>query len=259
MKRIIPNILALSAAFVLASCAKDKSLVGRLSVALECDFEISADVQPATKGGVTEASDEYIVTISDGIFNGSYAELKGREFIVPVGTYVIEAYNCTADEALAANSGYGQARYYGLESIEVLAAQENPVSLVCRMANAMMTLTFDESFSSVFDAGATSVTFATAERSLAMSAGSEAYFDSGDEVTIKIVSKKIGSTASAALVLVTQPIAVAAATAYDVVVSYDEDKTAGGITFTVGAVSDDVNDWISLDAYAGIGELVEDE
>lgn len=259
MKRIIPNILALSAAFVLASCVKDGSTVGMLKIVLECGSEISADVRPATRGAVTEASDDYIVTISDGVFEGSYAELKDQEFIVPAGTYTVEAYNCTPDEALSAKGGYGQVRYYALEDVEVLGAQDNTVSLTCKMTNAMMTLCLDESFSSVFDMGITDVTFETAERSLVMDETSEAYFNAGDEVAIKIVSRKVGSLVSAALVLVSEPIEVAAATAYDVIITYDENKTSGGITFTVSSVSEDVNDWVSLDAYIGTGELVEDE
>ena len=106
------------------------------------------------KSEVSEAPDSFIVSTTDSRNNevedlsGQYADFKKQEMIVPVGTYFIEAYNITEEQAEA---GRGAQRFWGGKNLEVTASNVSFADFSCTMANARVSFTFDETFRNIYD------------------------------------------------------------------------------------------------------------
>lgn len=106
------------------------------------------------KSEVSEAPDSFIISTTDSQnkevedLSGQYADFKKQEMIVPVGTYFIEAYNITEEQAEA---GRGAQRFWGSKNLEVTASNVSFADFSCTMANARVSFTFDETFRSIYD------------------------------------------------------------------------------------------------------------
>lgn len=265
MKRIIPyTVIAAFAALFLCSCVKEQGGKGMLSVVLEWNLDAEVEQLPAVKA-VYEADDAFRVSISPGVFDGIYSELKGQTLLVTAGTYTVSAYNCTEQEAA---EGYGKARYAGEQDVEVIALQDNPVSVVCRMTNSKVSLVdftgveSDGTFAEAFDIASTVVTLSGSadmtERPLILYDGSiysaPAYYSAGEELYVKVSTRRKG--AENAFEYIAGPFVPDAATWVKLHLSYDPSATTGGISFTSFDVVS--NDWCTLQPYVS-GTLKEDE
>lgn len=257
-------IAAAFAALLLCACVKQQSGDGLLSVVLEWKLDAEIEEIPAVKS-VYEASDSWRVVISPDVFDGTYGELKGQTLSVNPGSHTVRAFNCTEEEAL---EGYGKPRYAAEKEVDVLPDQINPVSLVCTMTNAKVSLAdfegsdSDGTFASVFDLESTVVTIAGSAdmsvRPLTLYDGSEyagpAYFPAGNLIYVKVATRRKG--ADNAFEYVAGPFAAQEAVWVKLALIYDPSATSGGISFTyLDAVSDD---WITLKPYVS-GTLKEDE
>lgn len=74
---------------------------------------------------------------------------------VPAGNYTIEVESCTEAEA---ETGYGRMRLVGSEEFSVVAGRTSSPSVLCEMANARVTLAYDDTFISYFEFPGASVT-----------------------------------------------------------------------------------------------------
>lgn len=138
-----------------ASCSQKLSgpdLYGSLD--LKISFDVEAEVSTKTDDagsfalynisltGTRTGNDPYTASVV-------YGEIEAP-LVLPYGLYSVEAESCTE---IQAHEGYGCVRFYGMtEGVQVKAPVENPtpVSVECRMANAKVTVAFDEGFLSDF-------------------------------------------------------------------------------------------------------------
>ncbi|MDE7128685.1 MAG: DUF4493 domain-containing protein [Bacteroidales bacterium] len=147
MKKIL---FAAAAVCAFAACNekiiadKDETGAGFISVGLNTDSSIQV------KSVSDEELDSYMVTIGEDAV--SYSELKGVPYSVKPGTYAVSAQNCTAEEAVSANNGYGQKHIYGeAGSIEVVSGVTVPVTIRCEVVNAAASVVFTDSFKAAFE------------------------------------------------------------------------------------------------------------
>lgn len=81
-----------------------------------------------------------------------YADITLADRTQPLGTgYTVMAENITATEAETLNDGWGARRYAGTsDTFDVIASETTHVTVACRMANAALTVTFDDAFTTFF-------------------------------------------------------------------------------------------------------------
>ena len=172
MKRILTYAAILMAAVSCSSELNGPVSFGSLRLALDSDIEIDV----ATRSDETAGPyDDYNIHIS-GEHTGSdpyeldlvYGEAQWP-LALPYGLYSVAAESCTEDEAHSLNDGYGAVRFHGVtEDVQIKSpvSEAVPVSVRCTMANAKVSVTFDEGFLSDFEDA--SVTLAISDRVLTL-------------------------------------------------------------------------------------------
>lgn len=138
-----------------ASCSQKMSapeLYGSMDLRLSSDVE----VEVAAKADDAGTFDLYNISIT-GTLTGNdpytasavYGQIE-EPLVLPYGLYTIEAESCTVAQA---HEGYGCVRFRGVtEGIQVKSPAENPtqVSVECHMANAKVSVAFEDGFLSDF-------------------------------------------------------------------------------------------------------------
>ena len=78
---------------------------------------------------------------------------KNTTFIFPIGSgYTVTAESCTEEVGQSANDGVGQIRYFGTSApFEVKTNEISNVKVTCTMANAKVSIAYDEVFAQVFN------------------------------------------------------------------------------------------------------------
>ena len=191
MKYDIQHIILLCFGLLLASCVSEldgpmTNQQGTFSLGLSAD-SLSTEI-------VTRASeniDDYSVTLSEkgeNVWTMRYADISDDDRIQPVGEgYVVEAENCTSDEAESQNEGWGRRRFYGRsETFAITKNQNTPVSVRCQMANAGLCVVFDDSFSSYFTFGYAVTTDDL--RALRFDADNQAKFDTEGQLASGLIA-----------------------------------------------------------------------
>ena len=152
MKQYIRIFVLLATALgFFASCINSNDITGGYG---KIKFSIGHNPSLSVKSTTAEAPDTFVVstTDSDNIqvdeLSGQYADFKKQEVIVPVGTYIIEAYNVTVDQA---EEGRGVQRFYGSDTLDIAASSVNFADFTCTMTNARVSFTFDDTFKNAYD------------------------------------------------------------------------------------------------------------
>ena len=85
------------------------------------------------------------------ISNKPYSDLQDGDRTLPSGVgYRISVESCSEAEALSTNDGWGQARFYGNETFDIVSDQTTPVTVSCSMENAGLMVIYDATFTSKF-------------------------------------------------------------------------------------------------------------
>ena len=79
--------------------------------------------------------------------NKEYRDVIGKDYDYSAGDgYLLTVENCTEEEAESANKsngiGWGQERVCGKKEFSVIANQDNPVEVVCKLANSGVSVDF---------------------------------------------------------------------------------------------------------------------
>ena len=165
MKHRIQYILtSFLAGLLLTACAAETNDVqsdsrGSFTLGLSTD-SLSVDVGTRAGRDLTEAEQQiFTVTLVHNdvtVWNNiPFANLTQDDRTQPVGEhYVVSAESCTSAEAESANDGWGKRRYWGQsETFDIKKDANTNVSVDCHMANAGVSVEFDESFTSYFTMG----------------------------------------------------------------------------------------------------------
>ena len=153
MKKII--FMAVAGFISLASCSNsDEPQVeqfGTISLGMSADITVSTRAVTAL---TPEQLANYQITlnksgVAEAIKSGTYQNLfpTGNTMLVSTGTgYTLTAANCTDADAESANNGQGQIQYKGTSNeFEVKANLNTDVTVNCKVANAQVSVTWDNS------------------------------------------------------------------------------------------------------------------
>ena len=129
---------------------------GYFAIELETDSLVEEVETRAARELTYEEAKKYLVTLTQGEevvwTHKKFEEITQADRTQPLGeNYVVMAEDITEEEAESANDGWGCRRYAGLsETFSVVSKQTTFVTVPCRMANAGLSVVFDESFTSYF-------------------------------------------------------------------------------------------------------------
>lgn len=130
---------------------------GQINLTLENSTapEIEVNTRTITDLTETDAKDYNIQVLQDGsvkLESTNYLTFKNTTFIFPIGSgYTVTAESCTEENAKTANDGAGQIRYFGTSDPFVIQTNEvSNVKVTCTMANAKVSIDYDEVFAQVF-------------------------------------------------------------------------------------------------------------
>lgn len=183
MKKILFSLLAAAAAF--CSCNEPIAIdspveYGSIAANIAADAAVvtKAEADPRELNDDEKSIYTITVTTADGA-STSVSKVTvadyGERRTFAAGNYKMAVESCTES---AAESGKGQARYYGTdENIVVTAGQQTEAEVTCKMANSMMSVSFDESFTKIFTDGKVAVTVTDSDRAFEFtSAVTDAYY-----------------------------------------------------------------------------------
>ena len=146
---------------LLTSCISDfdgppSSRQGLFSIDLSADSLVAEVETRAPRNLTTDEAANYLVTLSqEGTTlweHKVFSTITVADRTQPLGNgYVVLAENVTAEDAESTNDGWGCQRFAGeSEAFAVTSGQTTYVTVPCRMANAGLSVVFDESFTNYF-------------------------------------------------------------------------------------------------------------
>ena len=147
-------------AMMVAACTGNDEAVqeyGQINLTLENSIVPDIEVNTRAANDLTEeeAKNYNIQVFQNGttkLESTNYMTFKNTTFIFPVGEgYTVTAESCTEESAKTANDGTGCVRYFGTSA--AFAINTNAVSnatVTCGMANAKISIVYDEIFTQVF-------------------------------------------------------------------------------------------------------------
>lgn len=161
MKKRAILFFSLFATLLLTACIGDfdtpkVAQQGYFAIELETDSLVEEVETRAARELTYEEAKKYLVTLTQGEevvwTHKKFEEITQADRTQPLGeNYVVMAEDITEEEAESANDGWGCQRYAGLsETFSVVSKQTTFVTVPCRMANAGLSVVFDESFTSYF-------------------------------------------------------------------------------------------------------------
>ena len=152
---------ALCLTMLLAGCSDESGIMtgegkGSFYPVVKLDSEVMSSDNSSRAGSEITADDLSLrLTSEDGSFMKSWAALSdfSTEEKFKIGNYTLEAfYGNSSDE------GFEKPYYYGSTTLTVKEGHETPVSLTAGLANAMVSVTFTDSFKNYMEAYSASVT-----------------------------------------------------------------------------------------------------
>lgn len=155
------KLLALAGiALIAAACTNNDEPAqecGQINLTLENSTAPEIEVNTRTIKDLTETeAKEYNIQVlqDDNVKLGAtnYLTFKNTTFIFPIGSgYTVTAESCTEEDGKSANDGVGQVRYFGTSApFEIKTNEISNVKVTCTMANAKVSITYDEVFAQVF-------------------------------------------------------------------------------------------------------------
>lgn len=156
------KLLALAGiALIAAACTNNDEPVqecGQINLTLENSTapEIEVNTRTVTDLTETDAKDYNIQVLQNGnvkLESTNFLTFKNTTFIFPIGSgYTVTAESCTEEVGQSANDGVGQIRYFGTSApFEVRTNEISNVKVTCTMANAKVSIAYDEVFAQVFN------------------------------------------------------------------------------------------------------------
>lgn len=154
----------IAAAILFAACTTDslnidapRPVADSISADSIGHFELSFTADTPTRATTThitqEEANNFLVTIYKGSdIIRTATRLRDLNTTLSAGYgYRIMAENCTRDEAVTVNDGWGQKRFAGFSaSFAIKAGQTTAVNVGCSVANAAVEVVFDETVAEYF-------------------------------------------------------------------------------------------------------------
>lgn len=177
MKKYALYILAL---FFLVSCQDEtKEGFGYLQFS---SIELNKTVIPTTKTADGEITEKIALDLMRGETVVKHVDdwtlLKGESLLLPTGSYVVKAYS--ADKDMTAVGFDGMAYYTGQADVKVEKDVAKPVEVVCKLAQAMVSVKYSDNFKKSFKAYSCNVTNQFGSVNFIQDESRAAYFPAAD-------------------------------------------------------------------------------
>lgn len=162
MKKIHYIIAVALFAFVASSCMNETMPnssakgVGQFVLSILTEEVETEDITRSGSDDLTFATQLFKVSLKDkagiALFqNKQYGNLSDGDRTLPSGTgYQIVVESCNEAEATTSNEGWGQARFYGADTFDIVSDETTPLAIQCQLYNAGLKLVFDSAFVAKF-------------------------------------------------------------------------------------------------------------
>lgn len=151
------SFLILAAA--MTACSNDHEPIvteyGNISLDIGSETEVTVNSRAATTLSPEDAAGYYITIKKDGnikLAPTQYSALTTDKLAYPAESgYTVTAESYNPANADFGNSDWGEVRFAGISNpITIIAHQDNPVTIPCKMCNAKASVSFDQTFVSAF-------------------------------------------------------------------------------------------------------------
>lgn len=157
-------LFAIAASLLLTTCSnaipEPAEGEGTFAVSLTTD-DIKTEV--ITRSSLNIDVNSFKVSLSENdntpLFqNKAFGELTQSDCTLPAATgYRLAVESCSETEAITLNEGWGEVRFTGSSSFDIVSNQNTKVAIVCSMENAGIQLSFDPSFINKFPVHAATI------------------------------------------------------------------------------------------------------
>lgn len=157
MKHLL--VLAGIALMAAACTGNDEPVQGYGQINLSLGNTVNPEIEVSTRAyqilSTDEAKDYWIEVLQNGksvLEPTNYLNFMNTNPIFPSGEgYAVAAQSCTEEEAQTANGGAGQVRYTGTsDAFAIAVSSTSDVTVSCTMANAKVSIVYDEEFTKYF-------------------------------------------------------------------------------------------------------------
>lgn len=147
-KMKIPPIYITVCTFLFVSCISNNDPLLENETGEVC-FLVGQDENVGIETRTTYDVNDFNVALKNGsdvIFsNRKFSDIAGTTFSCTAKDgYVFTAESCTEIEAESANGNWGQPRFAGTETFEVLKNQRNEIEVICKQINSSMQVVFSD-------------------------------------------------------------------------------------------------------------------
>lgn len=205
MKTRFISLAVLLCSIMLASCNNDSvpaeptgNGYGLFALSLLTE---EIETESITRTGIQVDVNSFKVTLKDNqditlINSKAYGVLSDGDRTLPTGTgYQIAVENCTKEEAITVNDGWGDIRFFGNGKFNIVSDSSTMVQIECEMVNAGLQLVFDSTFTEKFPVYAAT----TQDARMLVFKGSNpdaiAFFDVEEGSTNAVVPLKLAGSA----------------------------------------------------------------
>ena len=123
--------------------------IGTFTLSL-ASSEIQSEVITRTALNIDAATFQITLAEKDGTVlfeNKPFDTLTETEYTLPAATnYQLKAENCTLEESVELNDGWGMPHFVGNTTFNIVSNQHTPVSLICTMNNVGIQVVFSQDF-----------------------------------------------------------------------------------------------------------------
>lgn len=123
--------------------------IGTFTLSL-ASSEIQSEVITRTALNIDAATFQITLAEKDGTVlfeNKPFGTLTETEYTLPAATnYQLKAENCTLEESVELNDGWGMPHFVGNTTFNIVSNQHTPVSLICTMNNVGIQVVFSQDF-----------------------------------------------------------------------------------------------------------------
>lgn len=146
-------------AATMTACSNDNDPIateyGNISLAIGSETEVIVNSRAATTLPPEDAANYYITIKKDGSIKlppTKYGALTTDKLAYPAESgYTVTAESYNPANVDFGNDDWGEVRFAGTSNpITIIAHQDNPVTIPCKMCNAKVSVSFDQTFVSSF-------------------------------------------------------------------------------------------------------------
>ena len=258
--RRTPYILILALISLLGSCSGEMpaqeqgSGEGRFHLSIITAAVSTEDITRATvfnfdtdtfKVTVTDAKGLELITKKE---NGQFTDADRT--LPTANDYKMEVESCSETEAVAYNNAWGKERFYAQTTFDIATDQTTPLSLECTMANAGLTVIFDNSFVTKFPTHAVTTQDVRSLVFKSSDASSVAYYNT-DQLAVVVTIRLTGSAGGwSDRIDMTRDVTLTKGKITRLRVRYDDGTNTDGeanVTFDTDTSTSETNDEVMVE------------